>query len=131
MWLCSSRVKVISRFFCSICVLIAIVVLFLITLVLSLRCVFFFFNDPAPTKFSPLPLHDVLPISQFLDEAALKALQSTTVGRYGGLGIEVNLEDGLIKAITPMDDAPAARAGILSGDKIYRVDDTEIGRAHV
>jgi carboxyl-terminal processing protease len=66
------------------------------------------------------------PHSQFLDEEAFKELQTSTVGRYGGLGIEVNMEDGLIKVITPMDDQPAARAGILSGDKIYRVDDTEI-----
>ena len=66
------------------------------------------------------------PHSQFLDEEAFKDLQTNTVGRYGGLGIEVNMEDGLIKVITPMDDQPAARAGMLSGDKIYRVDDTEI-----
>ena len=54
------------------------------------------------------------PHSQFLDEEAFKDLQTNTVGRYGGLGIEVNMEDGLIKVITPMDDQPAARAGILS-----------------
>ena len=66
------------------------------------------------------------PHSQFLDEDSFKDLQSNTVGRYGGLGIEVNMEDGMIKVIAPMDDAPAARAGILAGDKIYRVDDTEI-----
>ncbi|MEO8136096.1 MAG: S41 family peptidase, partial [Betaproteobacteria bacterium] len=66
------------------------------------------------------------PHSQFLDEDAFKDLQSSTVGRYGGLGIEVNMEDGYVKVITPMDDQPAARAGILSGDKIYKVDDTLI-----
>ena len=66
------------------------------------------------------------PHSQFLDEEAFKDLQTNTVGRYGGLGIEVNMEDGLIKVITPMEDQPAARAGILSGDKIYRVDDMEV-----
>ena len=66
------------------------------------------------------------PHSQFLDEEAFKDLQTSTVGRYGGLGIEVNLEDGYVKVITPMDDQPAARAGILSGDLIYKVDDTLI-----
>src|SRR6185436_1095907 len=66
------------------------------------------------------------PHSQFLDEEAFKDLQTSTVGRYGGLGIEVNLEDGLVKVITPMDDQPAARAGIQSGDMIYKVDDTLI-----
>jgi carboxyl-terminal processing protease len=66
------------------------------------------------------------PHSQFLDEEAFKDLQTSTVGRYGGLGIEVNLEDGYVKVITPMDDQPAARAGIQSGDLIYKVDDTLI-----
>ncbi len=66
------------------------------------------------------------PHSQFLDEDAFKDLQTSTVGRYGGLGIEVNMEDGYVKVITPMDEQPAARAGILSGDKIYKVDDTLI-----
>jgi carboxyl-terminal processing protease len=66
------------------------------------------------------------PHSQFLDEEAFKDLQTSTVGRYGGLGIEVNLEDGFVKVITPMDEQPAARAGILSGDLIYKVDDTLI-----
>ena len=66
------------------------------------------------------------PHSQFLDEEAFKELQTGTTGRYGGLGIEVNMEDGLVKVITPMDDQPAARAGILSGDLIYKVDDTLI-----
>ena len=66
------------------------------------------------------------PHSQFLDEDAFKDLQTSTVGRYGGLGIEVNMEDGFVKVITPMDDQPAARAGILSGDLIYKVDDTLI-----
>ncbi len=53
------------------------------------------------------------PHSAFLDEDAFKDLQTSTVGRYGGLGIEVNMEDGYIKVVTPMDDAPVARAGIL------------------
>ncbi|MBK7472191.1 MAG: peptidase S41, partial [Betaproteobacteria bacterium] len=43
------------------------------------------------------------PHSQFLDEEAFKDLQTSTVGRYGGLGIEVNMEEGLVKVITPMD----------------------------
>ena len=66
------------------------------------------------------------PHSQFLDEEAFKDLQTSTVGRYGGLGIEVNMDDGLVKVVTAMDDQPAARAGILSGDRIYRVNDTEV-----
>jgi carboxyl-terminal processing protease len=66
------------------------------------------------------------PHSQFLDEEAYKDLQTSTVGRYGGLGIEVNLEDGFVKVLGLMDEQPAARAGILPGDLIYKVDDTMI-----
>jgi carboxyl-terminal processing protease len=63
------------------------------------------------------------PHSSFLDADAFKDLQAGTQGEFGGLGIEVGAEDGAIRVITPIDDTPAARAGIKSGDLIIKIDD--------
>jgi carboxyl-terminal processing protease len=49
-------------------------------------------------------------------------MQETTHGEFGGLGIEVTMEDGLVKVVSPMDGTPAARAGIMSGDLITSID---------
>jgi carboxyl-terminal processing protease len=49
-------------------------------------------------------------------------MQTTTSGQFGGLGMQVNMEDGLLKVVSPIDDTPAARAGILAGDVIDQVD---------
>lgn len=62
------------------------------------------------------------PHSAFLDEQAFKDLRTTTSGRFGGIGIEIGVEDGYIKVVAPIDDTPAARAGIRAGDLIMRVD---------
>jgi carboxyl-terminal processing protease len=51
-------------------------------------------------------------------------LQETTTGEFGGLGVEVGIENGLIKIVAPIDDSPAARAGIQAGDLIIKLDDT-------
>ncbi len=66
------------------------------------------------------------PHSTYLDKEALKALQETTSGKYGGLGIEIDMEDGLINVIAPMDDTPASRAGIESGDLIIQLDGSPV-----
>ncbi|MBT8446444.1 MAG: S41 family peptidase, partial [Gammaproteobacteria bacterium] len=66
------------------------------------------------------------PHSSYLDEDAYQGLQEGTTGEFGGLGIEVGTEDGFIKVITPIDDTPAARAGIQAGDLIIRLDDTPV-----
>jgi len=63
------------------------------------------------------------PHSAFLDTDAFKDLQAGTQGEFGGLGIEVGAEDGAIRVIAPIDDTPAARAGIKSGDLIIKIDD--------
>ena len=63
------------------------------------------------------------PHSSFLDAEAFKDLQAGTQGEFGGLGIEVGAEDGAIRVIAPIDDTPAARAGIKSGDLIIKIDD--------
>src|SRR5271157_1681140 len=64
------------------------------------------------------------PHSSYMDAKAFKDMQVQTKGEFGGLGIEVTQEDGLIKVVTPIDDTPAAKAGILSGDVITAIDDT-------
>lgn len=62
------------------------------------------------------------PHSSYLDAEGYKDLQVGTSGEFGGLGIEVGMEDGFVKVIAPIDDTPAERAGIKSGDLIVRLD---------
>ncbi|MGA7801731.1 MAG: S41 family peptidase [Gammaproteobacteria bacterium] len=66
------------------------------------------------------------PHSAYLDKQQFKELQVGTTGQFGGLGIEVGMEDGFIKVVAPIDDTPAQRAGIKSGDLIIRLDDTPV-----
>ncbi len=66
------------------------------------------------------------PHSAYLDPEAFKELQVGTTGEFGGLGIEVGMEDGFVKVISPIDDTPAQRAGIQAGDLIIRIDDAPV-----
>ncbi len=66
------------------------------------------------------------PHSAYLDQDQFKELQVGTTGQFGGLGIEVGMEDGFVKVIAPIDDTPAQRAGIEAGDLIIRLDDTPV-----
>ena len=66
------------------------------------------------------------PHSRYMNDSAWHEMQETTHGEFGGLGIEVTMEDGLIKVVAPMDDTPAAKAGILSGDLITQIDDEAV-----
>lgn len=66
------------------------------------------------------------PHSAYLDDDAYSDLQEGTSGEFGGLGIEVGMEDGFIKVIAPIDDTPAKAAGVQAGDVIVRLDDTPI-----
>ncbi|MEW6165258.1 MAG: S41 family peptidase [Pseudomonadota bacterium] len=66
------------------------------------------------------------PHSAYLDADAFKDLQVSTQGEFGGLGIEVGMEDGLVKVVAPIEDTPAWRAGVKSGDLIIRLDDTPV-----
>lgn len=61
------------------------------------------------------------PHSAYLDQDEYKELQEGTTGEFGGLGIEVGMEDGFVKVISPIDDTPASRAGIRAGDLIIRL----------
>jgi carboxyl-terminal processing protease len=62
------------------------------------------------------------PHSAYLDQQGFEQLREGTSGEFGGLGIEVSMEDGIIKVISPIDDTPAEKAGVLSGDMIVRID---------
>lgn len=66
------------------------------------------------------------PHSAYLDEDEFNELRVGTSGEFGGLGIEVGMEDGLVKVIAPIDDTPAQRAGIQTGDVIIRIDDQAV-----
>ncbi len=71
-------------------------------------------------------LSNLDPHSAYLDADAFKDLQVGTQGEFGGLGIEVGMEDGLVKVVSPIEDTPAYRAGIKSGDLIFKLDDTPV-----
>ena len=69
-------------------------------------------------------LSNLDPHSSYLDADAFKDLQVGTQGEFGGIGIEVGMEDGLVKVVSPIEDTPAYRAGIKTGDLIFKIDDT-------
>jgi len=66
------------------------------------------------------------PHSTFLNEKDFEDLQIGTKGEFGGLGIEVTMEEGFVKVITPIDDTPAYRAGIKAGDLIIEIDNNSV-----
>ena len=66
------------------------------------------------------------PHSAYLDQEAFRELQVGTQGEFGGLGIEVGMEDGFVKVVSPIDDSPAARAGVKSVDLIVKLDETSV-----
>jgi carboxyl-terminal processing protease len=66
------------------------------------------------------------PHSSYMDPNSFREMEVDTRGEFGGLGIEVTLEDGLVKVIAPIDDTPAAKAGILAGDLITKLDGQDV-----
>ncbi|KON80878.1 S41 family peptidase [Azoarcus sp. PA01] len=66
------------------------------------------------------------PHSAYLDVEAYKELQVGTHGEFGGLGIEVGMEDGFVKVISPIEDTPAFRSGVKAGDLIVKLDETPV-----
>jgi carboxyl-terminal processing protease len=66
------------------------------------------------------------PHSAYLDNDAYRELQVGTQGEFGGLGIEVGMEDGFVKVVSPIEDTPAFRAGIKTGDLIIKLDETTV-----
>lgn len=71
-------------------------------------------------------LSELDPHSSYLKPDALKELQSTTSGEFGGLGLEVGMENGFVKVTSPIDDSPAQKAGIKAGDLIIKLDDAPV-----
>lgn len=71
-------------------------------------------------------LSNLDPHSSYLDSDGFKELQVGTQGEFGGLGIEVGMEDGFVKVVSPIEDTPAFRAGVKSGDLIVKLDDTPV-----
>ena len=67
-------------------------------------------------------LSNLDPHSAYLEPDAFAELQESTSGEFGGLGIEVGIEDGFIKVVSPIDDTPASKAGIEAGDLIVKID---------
>ncbi|PCH85283.1 MAG: peptidase S41 [Piscirickettsiaceae bacterium] len=66
------------------------------------------------------------PHSTYLDKKAFTSLQEGTRGEFGGLGIEVGMEDGFVKIIAPIDDTPAYKAGVKAGDLVIRLDEKPV-----
>lgn len=66
------------------------------------------------------------PHSAYLDEESFRDMQISIKGKFGGLGIEVTMEDGLVKVVTPIEDTPAFKAGVKAGDVIFKLDDTPV-----
>ena len=66
------------------------------------------------------------PHSGYMNEEVWQEMQMDTQGKFGGLGIEITVEEGFVKVISPIEDSPAYKAGILAGDFIIQIDDTPV-----
>ena len=66
------------------------------------------------------------PHSQYFDKKTFKEFREGTSGRFVGVGIEIGMEDGLVKVVSPIEGSPAFRAGLKSGDLITKIDDTAV-----
>ena len=71
-------------------------------------------------------LQSLDPYSAYMTPEIYNEMQTETSGEFGGLGIEVSMESGLVKVISPIDDTPASRAGIKAGDYIVKINDTQV-----
>ena len=71
-------------------------------------------------------LQSLDPYSAYMSPEIFNEMQTETSGEFGGLGIEVGMESGVVKVISPIDDSPASKAGIKAGDYIIKIDDTQV-----
>jgi|TARA_B100000767_G_scaffold212231_1_gene199428 carboxyl-terminal processing protease len=71
-------------------------------------------------------LQSLDPYSAYMSPEIFNEMQTETSGEFGGLGIEVGMESGVVKVISPIDDTPASRAGIKAGDYIVKIEDTQV-----
>jgi carboxyl-terminal processing protease len=87
-------------------------------------------EKPADNKLIETAINGMLagldPHSSYMDPKSFRDMQVQTRGEFGGLGIEVTMEDGLIKVVAPIDDTPAAKAGILANDIITKLDGEQV-----
>ena len=71
-------------------------------------------------------LQSLDPYSSYMSPESFNDMQTETSGEFGGLGIEVSMESGVVKVISPIDDTPASKAGIKAGDYIVKINDTQV-----
>jgi len=71
-------------------------------------------------------LQSLDPYSAYMNPEIYKEMQTETSGEFGGLGIEVSMEAGVVKVITPIDDTPASRVGVKAGDYIVKINDEQV-----
>ena len=71
-------------------------------------------------------LQSLDPYSAYMSPELFKEMQTDTRGEFGGLGIEIGMESGVVKVISPIDDTPAAKAGIKAGDYIIKIADDQV-----
>lgn len=71
-------------------------------------------------------LQSLDPHSSYMDQKTFRDMQVQTRGEFGGLGLEVTMEEGLVRVVTPIDDTPAARGGVMAGDVIVQIDDESV-----
>jgi carboxyl-terminal processing protease len=87
-------------------------------------------DDVNQSKMMDSAINGVLqsldPYSSYMSPELFKEMQTDTRGEFGGLGIEIGMESGLVKVITPIDDTPAAKAGIKAGDYIVKIGDDQV-----
>jgi len=87
-------------------------------------------NEVDQTKIMDSAINGLLqsldPYSAYMSPKSFDGMQTDTRGEFGGLGIEIGMESGVVKVISPIDDTPAANAGIKSGDYIVRINDQQV-----
>ena len=87
-------------------------------------------EEPDETKMIEAAINGMLtsldPHSSYMDAKRFEDMSVQTKGEFGGLGIEVTMENGVVKVVSPIDDTPAAKAGIMANDLIAKIDGTEI-----
>ena len=71
-------------------------------------------------------LQSLDPYSAYMSPEIFNEMQTETSGEFGGLGIEVGMESGVVKVISPIDDTPASKAGIKAGDYIVKINNTQV-----
>ena len=71
-------------------------------------------------------LQSLDPYSSYMSPENYNLMQTETSGKFGGLGIEVGMEAGVVKVISPIDDTPASKAGLKAGDYIVKIDDVQV-----